>query len=202
MLVWGGGVGLVRGGGGGPTRSTTPGEAHPSGAVWGTGAEGVLFALTVLRPTAALFGACGPSAPRIEAAFPWAEHVSYEIARLRRPDQRYGRCCDEAGTDPRRHWRLWESVAWGGGGARARGTPPKKKTNRALLKGGVSARWARAGHLFLTIPHLCLFLPLPHQTIWSAFSPCLRILPILCTHFMMMARVLVVGSGGSDILCC
>ena len=32
---------------------------------------------------------------------------------------------------------------------------------------------ARAGHLFLTIPHSCLFLPPPHQTIWSTFSPCL-----------------------------
>ena len=61
-------------------------------------------------------------------------------------------------------------------------------------------RW-RAGHLFLTISHLCLFLPPPHQTIWSTFSSCLRIWPILCTQFMTMARV-VVGSGGSDILCC
>ena len=48
--------------------------------------------------------------------------------------------------------------------------------------------------LFLTIPHSCLFLPPPHQTIWSTFSPCLRIWPILCTQFMTMARV-VVGSG-------
>ena len=30
--------------------------------------------------------------------------------------------------------------------------------------------------------------PPPHQTIWSTFSPCLRIWPILCTQFMMMAR--------------
>ena len=58
-----------------------------------------------------------------------------------------------------------------------------------------------AGHLFLTIPHPCLFLPPPHQTILSTFSPCPRIWPILCTRFMMMTGV-VVGSGGSDILCC
>ena len=30
-----------------------------------------------------------------------------------------------------------------------------------LVIGGVVARWARAGHLFLTISHPCLFLP-PH----------------------------------------
>ena len=65
----------------------------------------------------------------------------------------------------------------------------------------VSASGACAGHLCFTISHPCLFLPPPHQTIWSTFSPCLRIWPILCTQFMMMAR-LVVGSGGSDILCC
>ena len=41
-------------------------------------------------------------------------------------------------------------------------------------------------------------LPPPHQTIWSTFLQYLRIWPILCTQFMMMARV-VVGSGGSDI---
>ena len=51
------------------------------------------------------------------------------------------------------------------------------------------------------IPHVCLFLPPSHQTIWSTFWPCPRIWPILCTQFMTMARV-VVGSGGSDILCC
>ena len=56
----------------------------------------------------------------------------------------------------------------------------------------------RAWHLFLTIPHPCLSLPPPHQTIWSTFSPCLRIWPILCTQFLTMARV-VVGSGGSDL---
>ena len=66
----------------------------------------------------------------------------------------------------------------------------------APFGGSVSAR-----HLFFIIPHSCTFLPPPHQTIWSTFSPCLRIWPILCTHFMTMARV-VVGSGGSDILCC
>ena len=58
-----------------------------------------------------------------------------------------------------------------------------------------------AGHLFLTITHLCLFLPPLRQTIWRIFSPCLRIWPVLCTHLLMMARV-VMGSGGSDILCC
>ena len=67
----------------------------------------------------------------------------------------------------------------------------------SMAGGGVLARW----HLFLTISHPCRFLPPPHQTIWSTFSPCLRIWPILCSQFMTMARV-VVGSGGSDILCC
>ena len=37
------------------------------------------------------------------------------------------------------------------------------------------------------------------QTIWGTISPCLRIWPILCTQFIMMARV-VVGSGASDVL--
>ena len=60
---------------------------------------------------------------------------------------------------------------------------------------------ARQASFFFPIPHSCLFLPPPHQTIWSTFSPCLRIWPILCTQLMTMARV-VVGSGGSDILCC
>ena len=72
---------------------------------------------------------------------------------------------------------------------------------RCTNPGGALARRVHAGHLFLTIPHSCLFLPPPHQTIWSSFSPCLRIRPILCTQLMTMARV-VVGSGGSDILCC
>ena len=54
---------------------------------------------------------------------------------------------------------------------------------------------------FFPIPHSCLFLPPHHQTIWSTFSPCRRIWPILCTQFMTMARV-VVGSGRTDILCC
>ena len=70
-----------------------------------------------------------------------------------------------------------------------------------LAYGGALARLAGARHLFLTITHPCLFLPPPHQTIWSTFLLCLRIWPILCTQFMTMARV-VVGSGGSDILCC
>ena len=70
--------------------------------------------------------------------------------------------------------------------------------------GGALACRACTRHLFLTIPHPCLFLPPPpppHQTIWSTFSLCLGIPPILCTQFMMMARV-VVGSVGIDILCC
>ena len=56
---------------------------------------------------------------------------------------------------------------------------------------GVIARLARAGHLFLTFPHPCLFLPPPNQTIWSTFLPRLRFWPILCTQFMTMARVVV-----------
>ena len=68
--------------------------------------------------------------------------------------------------------------------------------------GRALARGARTGDFFFfTIPHPCLFLPPPHQTIWSTFLPCLRIWPILCTHDLTMARV-VVGSGGTDILCC
>ena len=63
--------------------------------------------------------------------------------------------------------------------------------------GGVVARRATC---FDHSPPVPVFAS-PHQTIWSTLSPCLRIWPILCTRFMMMARV-VVGSGGSDILCC
>ena len=68
------------------------------------------------------------------------------------------------------------------------------------FRGSVSAPGANRASFFI-IPHPCLFLPPPHQIIWSTFSPCLRIWPILCTQLMTMARV-VVGSGGSDILCC
>ena len=50
----------------------------------------------------------------------------------------------------------------------------------------------------MTIPHPCLFLP---PLTKQSGEPCLRIWPILCTRFVTMARV-VVGSGGSDILCC
>ena len=53
--------------------------------------------------------------------------------------------------------------------------------------GGALARRARAGHRFFTILHSCLFLLPPQQTIWSTFSPCLRIRPILCTRLMTMA---------------
>ena len=74
-------------------------------------------------------------------------------------------------------------------------------TEDLAIWGVALAYRAHAGHLFFTIPHPYLFLPPAHQTIWSTFSPCLRIWPILCTQFMTMARV-VVGSGGSDILCC
>ena len=52
---------------------------------------------------------------------------------------------------------------------------------------GALARRARTRHLFFTIPHPCLFLPPPHQTIWSTFSPCPRIWPIPCTQFMTIA---------------
>ena len=78
---------------------------------------------------------------------------------------------------------------------------PKELTSGVGIRGVLARRAVHAGHLFLTIPHSCLFLPPPHKTIWSIFSPCLRIWPILCTQFMTMVRV-VVGSGGSDILCC
>ena len=64
--------------------------------------------------------------------------------------------------------------------------------------GGVLAR--RAFFFFYHSPPVPVFAP-PHQTIWSIFSQCLRIWPILCTQFMMMARV-VVGSGGCAILGC
>ena len=67
-------------------------------------------------------------------------------------------------------------------------------------RGGISAPGARQASFFDHSPPVPIFAP-PHQTIWSTFSPCLRIWPVLCTQFMMMARV-VVGSGGSDILCC
>ena len=56
------------------------------------------------------------------------------------------------------------------------------------------------GIFFRPFPTMPVFAP-PHQTIWRMSSPCLRIWPIFRTQFMMMARV-VVGSGGSDILCC
>ena len=68
---------------------------------------------------------------------------------------------------------------------------------RLLSMGSVSA----PGIFFITIPHVCQFLPPPHHTIRSAFLPYLRIWPILCTQLMMMA-MLVVESGGTDILCC
>ena len=63
-------------------------------------------------------------------------------------------------------------------------------------QGGVSV--CRAS-FFAHSPPVPVFAP-PHQTIWSTFSLCLRIWPILCTEFMTMARV--VGSGGRDSLRC
>ena len=84
-------------------------------------------------------------------------------------------------------------------------SPPPSTTLWTPDQGGVLARQACARRLFfLPFPTCACFCPPPpppHQTIWSTFSLCLRIWPILCTQFMMMARV-VVGSGGSDILCC
>ena len=69
--------------------------------------------------------------------------------------------------------------------------------SRARPGGSISA----AGiFFFYHPPPVPVFAP-PHQTISSTFLQCLRIWPILCTQFMMMARV-VVGSGGSDMLCC
>ena len=71
--------------------------------------------------------------------------------------------------------------------------------------GNISALGACRASFFLSIDHsppVPLFAPPPPppQTIWRTFSRCLRIWPIRCPQFMMMARV-VVGRGGSDILC-
>ena len=54
----------------------------------------------------------------------------------------------------------------------------------------MSAPGARRACCFDHSPPVPVFAPLL-QTIWSTFSPCLRIWPILCTQFMMMARVVV-----------
>ena len=69
-----------------------------------------------------------------------------------------------------------------------------------VLWGCIIAPGARRASFFYHSPPVPVFAP-PHQTIWRTFSPCLRIWPILCMQFMTMARN-VVGSGGSDILCC
>ena len=53
---------------------------------------------------------------------------------------------------------------------------------------------------FCHSPPVHAFAP-PQETIWSTFSQCLRIWPIRCTQFLIMARV-VLTSGGSGILCC
>ena len=67
--------------------------------------------------------------------------------------------------------------------------------------GGLLARRARPGHLFDHSPPVPVSAPPPplHQTIWSTFSPCLRIWPILCTQFIMMARV---GVGMVGVTLC
>ena len=64
--------------------------------------------------------------------------------------------------------------------------------------GGVLARRAS---FFDHSPPVPVFAPTSPNNVQSTFSPCLRIRPIICTQFMTMARVMV-GSGGSDILCC
>ena len=79
--------------------------------------------------------------------------------------------------------------------------PFVSSTLQCEINGGALARRPRARHLFFGPFPTCACFTSPHQTIWSTFSPCLRIWPILCIQFMTMARV-VVGSGGSDILCC
>ena len=66
--------------------------------------------------------------------------------------------------------------------------------------GSISAPGAHRASFFDHSPPVPVFAP-PHRTIGSTFSSCLRISPVLCTQFMIMARV-GVGSGGSDILCC
>ena len=69
-----------------------------------------------------------------------------------------------------------------------------------MSRGSISVPGARLASFFDHSPPVPVFAA-PHPTIWSTFSPCLRIWPVLCTQFMMMARV-VVGSVGSDTLCC
>ena len=67
--------------------------------------------------------------------------------------------------------------------------------------GSIFAPGARQAFFFFNhSPPMPGFAP-PPQTIWRTFSLCPRIWPIPCTRFMAMARV-VVGSDGSDILCC
>ena len=52
----------------------------------------------------------------------------------------------------------------------------------------MSAPGTRRASFFDHSPPMPVFAP-PHQTIWSTFLQCLRIWPILCAQFMMMARV-------------
>ena len=59
-------------------------------------------------------------------------------------------------------------------------------------------RRARTRHLFLTT-RACFCPPSPNN-LENLFAMS-KNLDILCTQFMTMSRV-VVGSGGSDILCC
>ena len=80
------------------------------------------------------------------------------------------------------------------------GCAPLFEATRSF-SGGVLAHRAS---FFYHSPPVPLFAPPQpstlNQTIWSTFSPCLRLWTVLCTPFTMMARV-VVGSVGSDILC-
>ena len=88
--------------------------------------------------------------------------------------------------------------------------PPYPKCAAQVLHQGTLAtkgEYYRTGHT----PYMpaIFFLPFPTRACFCPLSPnnleyllaCLSIWPILCTQFMVMARVMV-GSGGSDILCC
>ena len=66
-----------------------------------------------------------------------------------------------------------------------------------MVLGGVLVHRARAGHPFFDhSPPVPVFAPTSPNNLEYLLAG-----PILCTQFMMMARV-VVGSGESDILCC
>ena len=76
-------------------------------------------------------------------------------------------------STPVKHDRLWAELD---GTERSTG----HKKGLAVWKEG------QRGSIFDHSPPVPVFAP-PHQTIWSIFSQCLRIWPILCTQFMMMA---------------